>query len=320
MACYHPIPALQQGSEAPRLWPPIGTENLALPCGTCIGCLSARATQWAHRCEHEATRWTSNLFIHLTYDDANLPYGGYLVPRDLQLFIKRLRKSAQRPDNNMRADGDKRLRYFACGEYGERNHRPHYHAIIFNCGFTDRYKVGSDLYQSATLSALWPAGLVKFGDATPAAANYIAQYTLKKQRYNAALGRGPYSRRYTDTDGYIDDDGVWNPHLRPAHNRAPEAPFLRMSLKPGIGIPWLTKYRNDLVHGYLVQKGGQKHAIPRAYTNWLADNDSHLAEDIDYNTYKHRRDNPTDAGTPERLRDGEIIHHRYKELTEHRNL
>lgn len=306
MACYHPIPALQYGSEPPRLWPPVGTENLELPCGTCIGCLSSRATQWAHRCAHEASSWSSNILLNLTYDDANLPRGGHLVPRDLQTFIKRLRKSAQRPSNNMRADGDKRLRYFACGEYGERNHRPHYHALIFNCGFTDGYKVGvSDrgypLYESDTLRALWPAGLARYGDADPGAANYIAQYTLKKQRR---------SRADADTDGYVDEDGVWYPRPQP---------FLRMSLKPGIGINWLTKYGNDLLHGYLVENG-QKHGIPRAYKTKLKETNAQLAEDIEISTANHRRRTPTEPNKAARRHDGEIIHRRYKELTEQRNL
>lgn len=314
MACYHPIPAMKTATGDVILWPKRtqrrglrdqSNDDLALPCGTCIGCKSARATQWAHRCEHEASYHTDNIFLNLTYDDENLPHAGHLDPRALCLFIKRLRKSAQCTDNHMRTDEHQRIRYFACGEYGERNHRPHYHAIIFGCTFTDRYTVGAGkrgepLYESDTLHSLWTAGLARFGDATPAAANYIAQYTLKKQRR---------SRRDDETEGYADEDGVWIPK--------PE-PFLRMSLKPGIGVHWLTQYGNDLVHGYLVQNG-QKHAIPRAYKTKLQKTDSGLAETIEHNAYLHRRESPTD-NSPERLEAGELIHTRYKQLTEDRKL
>jgi hypothetical protein len=47
------------------------------------------------------------------------------VKRDLQLFFKRLRK----------AYPDVKLRYFACGKYGEQFARPHYHVILFGKSF-----------------------------------------------------------------------------------------------------------------------------------------------------------------------------------------
>ena len=30
--------------------------------------------------------------------------------------------------------GERRIKYFACGEYGNNTHRPHYHAIIYGVG------------------------------------------------------------------------------------------------------------------------------------------------------------------------------------------
>ena len=72
---------------------------------------------------------TSAFFITLTYNNENLPPGDELCKRDLQLFIKRLRKV------------NPGIRYFAIGEYGEEGKRPHYHAVIFNLidlGLIDR--------------------------------------------------------------------------------------------------------------------------------------------------------------------------------------
>ena len=291
MACYWPIPALQQGSEPPRLWPPLGSANLALPCGKCIGCRAARATQWANRCKHEASQWEANTFLTLTYDDENLPKEGHLEAQALQRFIKRLRKHADTSSTSIRRNRDHNLRYFACGEYGETTQRPHYHAILFNCGFDDKTRVGKDLYTSDTLKELWPYGSNTIGEATPAAANYIAQYSLKKQ------GAGEH-----------DADGVWRP-----------APFLRMSLRPAIGANWVDKYASDLTYGYLVTEGGRKHGIPRYYQKRLEKMSPELVELLKANAAKHRMNNPSDRNEPDRLLASETIHKRRKELTEKRN-
>lgn len=48
-----------------------------------------------------------------------------LSKRDIQLFIKRLRKYA------LDYDGNARLRYFITGEYGPQTFRPHYHCLFF---------------------------------------------------------------------------------------------------------------------------------------------------------------------------------------------
>ena len=47
-----------------------------------------------------------------------------LKKSDFQKFIKRLRK-------------DYDIKYFACGEYGDKTLRPHFHAILFGVNFSD---------------------------------------------------------------------------------------------------------------------------------------------------------------------------------------
>jgi hypothetical protein len=295
MPCYHPIPASQdKPGDQPRLHPPLGTANLALPCGKCLGCRSARAQQWANRCSHEARLYQDNIFLTLTYDDGNLPDNGYLDPLALTRFIKRLRKRAADRSDGIASDPDRPIRYFACGEYGEHNGRPHYHAILFNLTFSDRYRVGKDLYTSHVLRALWPLGRAAFGTATAASANYIAQYNLKKQ-----------------DQGDHDADGVYRP-----------PPFLRMSLKPAIGSQWLTEYQNDLQHGYLVAQNF-KQAIPRTYLSKLKDLNPSLHEDISIRKAQQITKNlqkTITANDPERVKASEIIHHRLKQQTESRNL
>lgn len=291
MACYHPMPAYRGEDGSVKLWPPLGRENLSLPCGKCIGCRTDRATMWARRCSHEASLWPHNVFVTLTYDDDHLPKDGQLVPKDLSLFIKRLRKYVDGNGGGVDRSGGGRIRFFACGEYGERSERPHYHALFFNLGFTSGYQVGKDLFESPVLHRLWTYGAHKYGVATPAAASYIAQYNLKK------IGSGGF-----------DSDGVERP-----------APFLRMSLRPAIGSGWLDGYREDLKMGYLVVDG-RRVAIPRAYLEKLKVRDPPLYEEIVGRKAAHQLSIPSELSSPERLAASEIIHKRLKSLTESRSL
>ena len=78
-------------------------------------------------------------FLTLTYNNDNLPSDNGLHKEDLQKFFKRLRMNMQRKYHEFAP----KLRYYACGEYGdtqliylspgaEKCHgRPHYHAIVF---------------------------------------------------------------------------------------------------------------------------------------------------------------------------------------------
>jgi hypothetical protein len=271
MACYHPIPAYQSNRGGPvTLGPPLGTANLELPCGKCLGCKTARATEWARRCTHEATRTAHNHFVTITYDDEHLPYRGYLEPRDLQKFIKRLRKNSAQ-----------RFRYLACGEYGETTNRPHYHAIFFGLELHPGNKVSSTLYETELLTRSWGKGNVRYAEFTPAAAAYIAQYSLKKQ------GKG---------NAEHDEDGVWIPK-----------PFIRMSLRPAIGKTWLEQYHEDLTHGYLITDS-KKGPIPRYYKKWIKTNAQTVHEILEQKTEQTRINTKTDKNTPERRKDAEQIH------------
>lgn len=101
----------------------------------------------------------SSIFVTLTYSNDFLPKDGQLSKRDLQLFLKRLRKRI-----------DKKIRYFSCGEYGERSHRPHYHLIIW--GIDESYR--DDILVS------WGKGLIDVKTALPSAFRYVAGYVVKK--------------------------------------------------------------------------------------------------------------------------------------------
>ncbi|WNK13557.1 MAG: replication initiator protein [Microvirus sp.] len=229
---------------------------------------------------HEAKHWKYNCFVTLTYDDKYLPNPPHLSKEDWQKFIKRLRWAAQTLDGRILTEGAGNVRYFGCGEYGEQNDRPHYHLLLFNCDFADRVLAANGLHESASLSELWPFGFHKIGSVSGASATYVAQYSLKKQG-----GR-------TDCDA----DGVVRP-----------AAFLRMSLKPAIGAPWLTEFKADLQNGYLVNDA-IKSAIPRTYVEMLKKKFPRDAERVLFAKWKRMQSLDVENFSPARLKDAEIIH------------
>lgn len=290
MPCYRPIPARQdKAGGAVVLHPLLGTSNMSVPCGGCVGCLTMRATEWARRCGHEASRSRHNVFATLTYDDSALHPRGWLEPEEMTKFIKRLRKYVASGGVDVASDDEVGgVRYFYCGEYGGLKGRPHYHALLFNCSFADAFRVGVDLYESPRLSELWRFGSNRIGSATPAAANYIAQYSLKKQAARSDC----------------DEDGVVRP-----------APFLRMS--QSLGASWVEAFKQDLSGGFLVSDG-KRGRIPRAYVNRLRKVDPGFAEEVEYRKYLRAVDDPGDRRHPDRVVAAEFIHEQKKRDSESR--
>jgi len=99
-------------------------------------------------------------FATLTYAPDRCPVDGSLQPRDLVLFLKRLRFNI-RP---------LKVRYFGVGEYGEETWRPHYHLALFGIGREAQ----------ADIEKAWGLGYVHCGDLTVKSAQYVAGYVTKK--------------------------------------------------------------------------------------------------------------------------------------------
>lgn len=207
MPCMHPMPAWrsQAGIVSLGKEPPAATRTLQLPCGGCLGCRTSQAKGWAVRCLLELKEHDNATFTTLTYEDEKLP--PTLRKRDLQLFLKRLRKG--RTSN--------RIRFFACGEYGEKNGRPHYHAIL--------YGISASKPDADRIDHAWQMGHTKTVAVTPAAIAYTAGYTAKK--IGDAMRSDIEKERIDFNTGEIYD---WQP------------PFLQMSRKPGIGGKAREKY------------------------------------------------------------------------------
>lgn len=207
-------------------------EPLQLSCGQCAGCRLQRSKEWACRCVHEASLYVKNAFLTLTYDDAHLPENGSLSKRDLQLFWKRLRKSL----------GNERIRYYACGEYGSKLSRPHYHAIVFNYWPSDAklfsYRGGESYFVSDALAHLWPFGFHTVAHVSFASAAYVARYVMKKINGDAAE----------------------------EHYQGLVPEFTVMSRKPGIAKDWILDYMNDVYpHDFCVINEKMKCKPPKYY-------------------------------------------------------
>jgi len=250
MTCYSPIKGyrskhLSANGKRPLVFLEKDStgEPQEVPCGQCIGCRLDRSRNWAARISNEASLYKDNCFITLTYSPENLPSDGSLDVRHFQLFLKRLRKKYGK------------VRFFHCGEYGERLGRPHYHACLLNFDFPDKQPLrttdrGDHVYTSAALETLWGLGRTEIGSLTFESAAYVARYITKKVTGKAAEAH--YTRLNLETGEII--------------NLKPE--YTTMSRKPGIGAPWLQKFSSD-VYNYdkLVIRGGATIPPPRYYDN-----------------------------------------------------
>lgn len=151
-------------------------------CGQCLPCRINRRRTWAARIVLESLACRESSFATLTYSEDHLPAHGSLENDHWREFTKGIG-----------------VRYFGCGEYGDRFGRPHYHLVLFGLGALDAERLCLER---------WPYG---FSQVRPFAfehGSYVAAYTTKK------LSK-------------VDDE-------RLGEGQVPE--FARMSRRPGIGV------------------------------------------------------------------------------------
>lgn len=258
MCCFHPIDAWRRDDQtkldftnAPKIRKH-HTEHLKVPCGKCIGCILDKANDWATRCYCETKGWTNNCFITLTYNDKNLPENEQLRKKDLQDFWKRLRYHYQGKEtwvNPQNGRIENPIRYFACGEYGPKTKRPHYHACVFNWKPSDLkfYKEnhqGDKLYTSKELTKIWGKGFVIVGNLTYQSACYVARYVSKKIFKQKELYKiANFTKEYTtcSTNGGI---GLkyWKENIKKITNNK------------GIFIKIKDKVKNKRIPKYFIRK------------------------------------------------------------------
>lgn len=278
VACFHPMPAvrLPNGAISMLSRDASGGVPLSLPCGSCDGCRMDRVKSWALRNEFESQVWSSSYFLTLTYDDEHLPPLAQLQPRDLQLFLKRVRQEFVGRDEA--PDGRRPIRFFACGEYGEQTQRPHYHVLLYNVLLTDVVPYGTTEYvESPTMTRLWGHGKCLIGEVEPASCAYVSGYALKKIRR--------VERNVELVDPATGECVIYQP------------PFSRMSRRPGIGSYWYDVFRGDLRRGY-VQRGDAKLPIPRFFRERLQRDHPEWCESQEFQSQERAvaslRENPDD--------------------------
>lgn len=307
--------------------------DLKLPCGRCLGCRMQTTQNWAVRCLHESQLHEENCFLTLTIDpnyqlhqDPVYPHQDVwiagksaselstIAPEALQgAKIARVGNSLAREEIRVELEGSlnkkthqkfmKRyrekigvpVRFYMCGEYGEKLGRPHYHYLIFGHNFADRKyshtsKSGERLYTSDTLEQLWPFGRAWIGDVTYESCAYVAAYVMKK--ISGSMADWHYRR----TDEYGND--YW---------LEPEFALMSRGGRQGRGLAaeWLDEFRTDVYTEDHVIRNAVKCKPPRYYDKLLALMDPARWEEIKF-LREQRAKELADDNTPARLADKEI--------------
>lgn len=259
MKCLTPIKAWYykgdykaKGLKSPILFaPPLSynvdtdlCDKIELPCGHCLACDQNKSNKWTTRIMAESYYYGSSLFLTLTYNDEHIPCnfdGDYtLSKRDIQLFLKRLRKKYPLND----------IRYYCCGEYGSTTLRPHYHMILFGFQPSDLvlYKRNGErsLYTSLDINNLWKNGFAVIGLCTPQSIAYTAKYSTKQSNYAEILGI--------------------------------EKPFRLASRNPAVGLRFFKDYYEQIFALGAVHLNGKKRSIPEYYKRKLKEIDEVMYE------------------------------------------
>lgn len=276
---------------------------MEVACGQCLGCRLDRSRVWAMRMVHESSLHSVNSFITLTYRDKvacteEQLDSGYHIRDDwslckdhFQRFMKRLRKT--RPG---------KMKFYHCGEYGNickhgidlrkvqcplcNVGRPHYHAILFNCEFTDleTYETGEvDRYTSPELERIWKYGFVDVGTVTMQSAAYTARYVMKK--VTGVNSKEHYTS--VDIDGSIIE-------VEPEY----------ATMSKGIGRDWYERYKDDVFPASETPVPGEGviKKVPRYYDEILRKEDVEMYDAIKEKRVRSMEDNKEEY-TSQRLVD-----------------
>ena len=287
MPCFHPRTvwkSLDGGIQFHNPYSDID-HSFQISCKQCTGCRQEYSRQWAMRNMHEASLWLNNIFITLTYDNENLPQHNTLIKKDYQDFMKRLRKHKKANTNNP-------IRYYQCGEYGEKFGRPHYHAILFNTNFRDREIIQGHkgLTQSETLSKLWGKGHSSIGDVTFQSAAYVAGYVQKK-----------INGKQKDTHYAIVD------HETGEYFGQRQQEYSTMSRRPGIAGSWFAKHKDDVYPSDNIHINGKEMRPPKYYDRLYEIDHRSSMEKIKQNRVKEMKKTAY-LRTPEALHQAEKTH------------
>lgn len=274
VACTSPLKAWQLKAGGDLLFDPPPRSDafryraVEVRCRKCLSCRLHYGSTWSNRIVQEASMHKANCVVTLTYSPENLPEGGALRYRDVQLFLKRFRK----------AHAGASIMYLVVGEYGDQGGRPHYHMIVFGLDFEDKSywqksASGSKLWKSAELDRLWGLGHTVVGEVDKESADYVGRYAVKK--VTGDLAEIHYRRVDLET-GEIYQLPPEFLHCSKGRARPGEEQGGR-----GIGARWLKRYWSDVFPGdRIVHRGGFESAVPDYYMKLLRRRDAELFDQL----------------------------------------
>lgn len=218
-------------------------------CGRCRACRLNIQRDKKIRIVHEGESYKDKCFLTLTYDPKRYDDSN-LIKKDLQDFLKRLRRRIE-PD---------RIKYFACGEYGEEErHHAHYHLILFGVDMYDKRLFSNHHFVPSRNSwyvscSVWDKGFCTVGAFNEARAAYVAKYTIDKLSGKEAEEwyKGK-TREFCLTSN-------------------------------GLGLKWLMAHKNLLKQEGCLRQGQKRVPLPRYYQDKLFPKDTYRG--LEWRRYK----------------------------------
>lgn len=201
--------------------------KMRLPCGKCLNCVAKKKRKKGVRLLHESMLDGYSSFMTLTYKNAP----SEIIPRDFQLFMKRLRKWYE--------PSGKRLAYSVVGEYGDETGRPHFHLALFGNDFKEgSQKWDSQSWVNPRVDDIWGHGMVNIAKLEAGSAMYIAGYVMKKV-HSKNTGTNP---------------DYWHAE----------------SKRPSPGKMFVKKFYSDITNvGSVVMPDGRLGPVPDLYMKWF---------------------------------------------------
>lgn len=236
-------------------------EKIPVPCGNCPPCKKRRVDAWVFRLMQEDKVSDAAHFVTLTYDTRSIPLtkNGFmtLYKKDFQNFMKRLRK--------LHGRNKKSIRYYAVGEYGTHNERPHYHAIIFNVKDAESYTRAWSLTENGYETRA--ANMVEDGNVYGGRFDHYGEGRILLGSIDVGqVGQNSvaYVAKYMDKKAII-----------PKHDRDDRKKEFSLMSK-GLGKNYLTPeiirfHKRHLDKLYITKPGGIKIAMPKYYRDKIFD-------------------------------------------------
>lgn len=167
-------------------------------CRFCWQCQQNRVNDYVGRALAESRTSVATYSVTLTYrDEGNGANRAVLTYRDVQLFLKRLRKAGYN------------VRYIVAGEYGELKARAHWHIVLFfqECApervYASEAREGDQIYVASSpldpagriIWPHWPHGFVFFQEPDFGGLRYVLKYIQKGEKGEASQSHLSMSKK-----------------------------------------------------------------------------------------------------------------------------